>query len=173
MTALVILLFWNKDAFQWEKNFGSGYLKPVAATTVVLVGILPLLSLGGLWDKYLSFHLYSGKQQRIQLVMHETVTKKLPEEFHPYITVSEVDDSLRTIDMNDWALAELNVPAVSEDRIMLAWCRSFKKYAFTEKEVFFYRDYPNYLEERGWDQYTPREAYLMSKFPPLREKYIR
>lgn len=64
---------------------------------LILFGILPMLSFWGWWDKYLSFALYSGNTQ--------------------YATITAPG---LNIDVHEWSMSAMNVPAYPEERIYVA-----------------------------------------------------
>lgn len=142
------------------------------AAIAVLAGACPLLSEFGRWDRSLSFHLYSGREQRFQVVMSREAAEKLPPEWRPFFTEAPQPGFLQ-IDFTDWSLRELGVPAVTADRVLLACGQAFVARhgeAVEGERVFFYRDYPHLLEARGWETHPPDELVRLERFPPFRRR---
>ena len=75
--AVVPLVFCNITGFGWRELMVTP-TRYWAAVVVLLVGIMPAFS-PGIWDKYLSFHLYSGQGQRVVLIVTEPSVEALPE----------------------------------------------------------------------------------------------
>ena len=105
MIVLLVLLFWRSDttpiAILWRN--------PIRLQKVVLVlfGILPSLSFFGLWDSYLSASLYSANVPVGNILIGEAVKAELPAAIQRRVTTIPDGDVLR---IQDWSLAELNVP---------------------------------------------------------------
>ncbi|MCP4846817.1 MAG: hypothetical protein GY899_02590 [Verrucomicrobiaceae bacterium] len=167
MIALAIVLFWN---------FKSGLGTPIPGTRgkllVWTVGLLlffmPMLSMMRAWPLYLSFHLYSGQQQRMQLVLTPTGVAKLDEDYQKHLLPSPVSNKLQVIDYLSWSLDTLNVPVVDESRVLLAISQQLAgKFSLTPKDGFFYHDFPNYLDRITWAKYTPQEILVLKELPEL------
>lgn len=80
---------------------------------VALAGALPALNSLGLWDDNLSDALYSGRSRQAFLLLSETGAARLPPGARPY--VQRRPDRIG-VDVDRWALAELNVPPYPEVR---------------------------------------------------------
>ena len=65
-------------------------------------------------------------------------------------------------------LPGLNVPMPSEDRLLLRVAKILVERMDLTVDDYFYRDYPELLEERGFDIYPPAQIKSMSEFPPFR-----
>ena len=70
MMALVPLLFWRKHRVVWP-SLATRPARPLTAPLAFLLAVAPVLSEWEKWDRYLAFHLYSGKERR--MVMSPTV----------------------------------------------------------------------------------------------------
>jgi hypothetical protein len=114
MCSLVILLFWRTPDVRIQDVFWGRRLV-FQKVVLLLFGILPALSLVGLWDSYLSFALYSGNQRQATIYMADSVAGEMPDELQEVIdeNASKVD----TLDVADWSYSALNVPPYAEMRI--------------------------------------------------------
>jgi uncharacterized membrane protein YphA (DoxX/SURF4 family) len=168
MIAMVVTLFVDGNQLEWrmprqrEQRFAAGLIG-------ILVIVMPALSIGEWWPKYFSFHLYSGQDQRFQMVMTTNTVANLPPAYSSHLEPSPAGPGYKIIDFNAWAMRELNAPLVSEPYVLLQIGKEMnRRLQFDERGMFFYRDYPNYLEERGWDQYSPGEIDDLIRFPSLK-----
>ncbi len=171
MIVLVILLFPKGEAILPAKEkAGSPSLRVVTVIIVILVGIMPLFSLFGRWPRYLSFHLYSGHQQRMLVGLKPSGKAKLGEAFRPSIRESANWPGYSEIEGMTWAFDDLNVPLVSDDDVILQIAKQLvARGGLTDNDGFVYIDYPMLLKERGWRRYLPSEIATMEEFgPPTR-----
>ena len=167
MIALAIVLFWN-----FKAGLGTpitGKRETVLAWTIgLLVFFMPMLSIIRAWPLYLSFHLYSGQEQRMQLVLTPAGAAKLDTDHQQQLLPSPVSDKLQVIDYLSWSLNTLGVPVVDESRVLLAISKELAgKFSLTAKDGFFYHDFPNYLDRKAWGKYTPEEILLLKELPEL------
>jgi uncharacterized membrane protein YphA (DoxX/SURF4 family) len=107
MAVLVVQLFWRGE--------GPGIRLPFQKAVLVLFGILPALSLVGLWDSYLSFSLYSGNQSMATIYMSDAVAGELPDRIQE--AIDDNDSKLEELDVESWSYDELNVPPYAELRV--------------------------------------------------------
>lgn len=107
MPVLVVQLFWRGE--------GPGVRLPFQKAVLVLFGVLPALSLVGLWDTYLSFSLYSGNQSMASIYMSDAVADKLPDRIQE--VVDDNDSKVDELDVEAWSYDELNVPPYAELRV--------------------------------------------------------
>ncbi|MFN2621530.1 MAG: hypothetical protein ABR611_01680 [Chthoniobacterales bacterium] len=124
MVLFVCILFWQdkkttarrilvgKRAFQW--------------LILLLFGLLPALSLVGLWDSFLSSSIYSGNTYQAAIYLSPAVMSRLPAPIRPHIWQSSEPFFL---DINRWAYAELHVPVYPEPRIYRRVARRICQYA--------------------------------------------
>mgnify|MGYP000400970424 CR=1 FL=1 len=117
MPLMAINLFW-KDGFEF-KQLTSKSLRPITLVIVFLVVIAPVLFYVKAWDRYLSFNLYSGKQQRVIVYFPSNSIKKLPPEWHDQLKDVDNQPRYKAISISAWAMADLNTPFVSERRNIL------------------------------------------------------
>lgn len=155
MMVVVPAAFWGAPVFGWRELV----VTPVrywAAPLVVLVGLLPAFS-PGRWDRYLSFHLYSGREQRVMLVLNDRAVQALPAGVRPYLLPGK-GEGVHELKFKEWAYLELKVPFPTEERLNLRMARELAALPFERGSmVFFYYDYEFELEERGWDMFSPAE----------------
>jgi uncharacterized membrane protein YphA (DoxX/SURF4 family) len=172
MPGMVLALFWKYDGYALTQLFSVRRLRPVAAVIGVLVILMPARSGSKKWDQYFSFHLYSGHHQRLALMIEND--KGLPlETFYapfikPMLTPPGQESNYHELSIAAWAMTELNVPVPSEDRILLRLAKILVERMEITAPHYFYRDYPELLEERGFDVYSPAQIRSMSEFPPFR-----
>jgi hypothetical protein len=110
MMALNVLLFTRTRHVEpwhiaWPRRFW------LARCTLVLFGVMPLFSFFGWWDAYLSAALYSGNTMHGYVLLNDRIAEKLPE------GVREQHLSGNKIDLFNWAMAEMNVPAYPARRV--------------------------------------------------------
>lgn len=107
---LVLLLFARREEFSLWKG-ASRFERAIQFT----VWILPLLSLFGYWDAFLSNAIYTGNTVEGVFVIDPAIIPYLPpvirrntwQQYRPMF-----------IDLNRWAYDELNVPAYPSERVM-------------------------------------------------------
>lgn len=109
--ALSIILFWNTDTparrILWNR---SAYHLIV----LVLFGLMPLFSLFGRWDDYLSSALYSGNTRTARITMGAATWERLPESVRRHVRNL---GGTYVLNPFDWSLSELGVPPYPERRI--------------------------------------------------------
>ncbi|MFP6906352.1 MAG: MauE/DoxX family redox-associated membrane protein [Verrucomicrobiota bacterium] len=165
MMALVGLLFFPGRSIQW-RNLGQAGFRYPTALIVLLVWIMPIGSFAKKWDRYLSFHLYSGQQQRVVVFFDAVAAAQVPGEILAWTKPSPLP-GYRELNLSTWSMAEMNVPVVSEDRIILALAKQLAALPIESGEWYFHRDYPHLLASRGWAHYSPGEIRALHRFPPL------
>jgi len=112
MCFMVLILFWQN-----RETTAKQILVPkrvLQALVLILFGVLPVLSLFGLWDSYLSSALYSGNNYRAVIYVNRPAIDRLPVVLYPHIWQRTEPWFL---DMNRWAYDELNVPIYPEPRV--------------------------------------------------------
>lgn len=174
MMILVALLFWNQKepmlslrAFQKTPKG----LNWVAVCVVFFAGLMPVLSISGNWDRYLSFHLYSGHQQRVILVLQPSGVEKLGDAYRPFLVNDRFFPGMSELEFMPWALMELNAPFVSEDRVAYRIAHTLvERFDLTDGDAFFYRDYPLKLDTYETEEIRPSSLLLMDRFAPLSRK---
>lgn len=95
--------------------------------------LMPLLSLFGLWERYLSGALYSGNTARGSVRLSGTVAERLPPRVRPKARPG--GDGAVTLDLNHWSYAELKVPAYPSARVYRGAARRLCEWAASPSEV--------------------------------------
>lgn len=170
MALVVPLAFWGNPSFGWREMVVTPirfWLGPF----LVLLAVMPAFS-PGIWDRYLSFHLYSGRDQRVMLVLDEKAAQVLPEEVRAYLKPG-AGGRLQELRFKQWALEELRVPFPTEERLNLRLAKHFAALPYPRgRVVFFYYDYEFEQEERGWDKFTPGQMLLLEKLPDPTRTFV-
>jgi hypothetical protein len=130
MILFVWLLFWRDKENSTRQIVALK--NPFQVVVLLLFGVLPGLSLVGLWDSYLSLALFSGNTQQAVIYVEGPVIEQLPAPIHPHIWQGTQPFFL---DINRWAYDELKVPVYPEPRIYRAVARRICKYADNSKEI--------------------------------------
>jgi len=99
------------------------------AGTLILFGLLPLLSFADLWDSYPSFSIYSGTLYEARIYVASEDRGMLP----PYVV--ELIDADGGFDPTFWAVHEFTAPPYPEPRVMLALGRELARRA-THADVY-------------------------------------
>ena len=173
MAGTVVVLFWRYRGYALVDLFSAKRLRPVAAIIGVLVLLMPFRSYDKKWNQYLSFHLYSGYHQRLALMLSNQKAQALEPFFTDLMIPAQVapgapGQTHQELSIPLWAISELNVPMPSEDRLLLRVAKILVERMDLTVDDYFYRDYPELLEERGFDIYPPAQIKSMSEFPPFR-----
>ncbi len=130
MGFFVLILFWQN-----KESTAGKILVPkhgFHAVVLILFGILPPLSLIGLWDSYLSSALYSGNNYRGVIYINRPVIDRLPDNLHQYVWTNTEPMFL---DMNRWAYGELNVPIYPEPRVFRSVTRQVCTYVERPSDI--------------------------------------
>ena len=130
MGFMVLILFWQNR----ETKAGQILVpkRVFHALVLILFGILPVLSLFGLWDSYLSSALYSGNNYRAVIYVNRPAIDRLPVTLYPHIWQRTEPWFL---DMNRWAYDELNVPIYPEPRVFGTVTRQVCTYVESSSDI--------------------------------------
>lgn len=173
MPGMVIALFYRFDGLALTSLFSAKRLRPVAIAIGLLVLLMPARSYSQRWDQYLSFHLYSGYHQRLTLMMSNakaaTTEPFFTQMMYPAAATPGATPTHQELPIAGWAILELNVPMPSEERMLLRVAKQLVERFDLTVADYFYRDYPELLDERGFDVYPPAQIRAMSEFPPFRQ----
>ena len=121
MTGFAVALFWRAKDFSMRGILLPG--KPgFQAAVLVLFGLMPLLSLFGLWDSYLSSANYSGNTAYAVIQINEAAAASLPPGMRRHVQPNRSGDRL-LISLHRWSLAEMNVPLYPERRVFVSVAR--------------------------------------------------
>jgi predicted DCC family thiol-disulfide oxidoreductase YuxK len=121
MVALDILLFGGRQEFSLS-NIILPSRSIYHAVTLVLFGILPVLSFFNSWDSYLSAALYSGNITEAHIYTTDRGKAALPAKLARYAV--RTSDNTNVINLAQWAIEDLHVMAYPETRVFKAAARS-------------------------------------------------
>jgi uncharacterized membrane protein YphA (DoxX/SURF4 family) len=142
MIAYCFVLYFNEYKFTAEQvrtAFRYNSIKLV----FVLFCLMPQLNFFNLWDSYLSHNLYSGNTASGYIIVSDSVKKELPENIAKYAVG---DNNYNAINIKNWCMQELGVPAYPEKRNFKKITEIVTKNAINKNEI--------YLE------YTPKKSLL-------------
>ena len=130
MIVLLFLLFWQAEAtpavILWRNPI------PLQKLVLLLFGLMPCLSFFGLWDSYLSASLYSGNIPVGNIFIGQTIKPDLPAPIQKRMIAFPTVDVLR---IQDWSLAELNVPPYPAMRAYRTVAAEICKYSHNSPDV--------------------------------------
>jgi hypothetical protein len=112
MAAFVLILF--RRGADGVRDFLPRRALSLQTLAVVLFGLMPFLSLFGLWGQYLSSALYSGNVARAEFTVSATVAGRLPPRVRSKLRPTP--EGFR-LDLGHWSYAELNVPAYPSEKV--------------------------------------------------------
>lgn len=124
MIVLVVLSFWNVKE-RAVPAIAEIKALPWSFVPVALVWILPLGNHWGYWDHYPSFSFYSNKPSQYFIAIKDTQLSKTDKRLNPYFSKMPGLEGGQVLDMNHWALSELNVPFYPELRVFQKMSRKF------------------------------------------------
>jgi len=144
MIASVVLLFLQID---FLKIFPIRLirLRLVSYFCMFLVGVMPLFYYTGHWDRYLAFHLYSGRQKRLYIMIDKAYKSYLPDTYRTHL---QDNGETYVLQPAFWAYKELGVPLLTEDRIFKAFSQKLCTYNIPEEALLFYMDYKHIYKEK-------------------------
>ena len=139
MLFFALVFFYEKDGVVINMNF---FKSKFNFAVVILVGMLPMLSFFDKWDDYLSFNLYSGNTKILAICV--TDTKQYPglEQYKSTIKNNKYCTNAYIIQTNKWAMNELNVPVVPEERVFNKVQFYFNQRYQNLPNTFVYYQYP-------------------------------
>jgi hypothetical protein len=111
LIGLLLLLFWRQPAWSLQDIWRSHWYSKVIA---LVFGVLPLLTVAGVWDSYLGFSVYTGNIKRAIVHISPTQIPELPQTIRQY-TLSD-----GVIDIDRWCYTELGVPIYPETRVFVS-----------------------------------------------------
>lgn len=116
LAVLVVLLFADtRGVSAWNILWPRGSW--LGRVVLVLFGVMPALSFVGRWDSYLSACLYSGNTPRARVTLGDAAESALPAGVREkYVSGGEVD-------LQAWAMGELNVPPYPARRVFRGLAR--------------------------------------------------
>jgi hypothetical protein len=117
MMVLVVIAFYKHERFSIA-GINNSRLRIPGMVIGALLTIAPILFYFGLWDRYLSFSLYAGQQKRVLIRVDPKAIEHVPEELVQYLFDPKAPDGHRILSASGWSMGELNVPFVSEWKII-------------------------------------------------------
>ena len=102
-----------------------------------LVWVMPLFSFIDLWDHYLSFSFYSGRPQEHYISIETVESEKLGDIYKSYYIDLEGLTGGYVIDINKWAMKEMNVPFYPEKRVFEKLSLYFCQYEIENDKLIF------------------------------------
>lgn len=122
MVGMALILFYKEEVY-FLGSLKVGWLRPLAVVLFVLMTVAPGLFYFGLWDRYLSFSLYAGQQKRILVQVPREALDHVPTAWIPYLADPKSKDGHQILSPGTWSSRELNVPLISEWRILRAFSK--------------------------------------------------
>ena len=137
LIGLVLILFWRKTTLVRIDNKNQRYSQVLLLVILSIVALCPLTFYLNKWDYYLAFNLYSGQYPRLQIAVDDQYKGFIEGAYGDYIIQNDQLGGGVIIEVNKWALEELNVPVPPEDRIFKQISRSFCKMRLDNEAVYF------------------------------------
>lgn len=137
MVFIIIVLFCTENHVSISlRNLVSGFNK----IPFVFLGILPLFSMIGLYDNFLSFNLYSGSLKQLDICIGN---KEAAATYKPYFTHRRTCcDTKEVINTNLWSLKEMNIVVYPEERVFHDIIEKFKLKNPDAEATFCIYQYP-------------------------------
>lgn len=105
---------------------------------LLIVAVMPLFNWAGYCDDYLAFSLYSQKNKLFYIAISDAYLNRFNHQLDDYFSKMDNDISGgRLIDVNKWALKELNVPVYPEYRVFKQMSQHFCKYDIPSTDLIF------------------------------------
>ena len=137
MMVMLVLLFWRcdhvllrRDLWRWP---GRGLLNHSPRVVFIVCAVMPVLSLFGWWDMYLSAALYSGNTPVGVVRISEQVRARLPVPAQQQVFTTQHGQLM--LPFYEWSLAELNVPPYPEVRVYRQLARQVCVYGEDQNEI--------------------------------------
>ena len=131
-TAALVLIVFRRDASRFA-DFLPRRVFSLQTLALVLFGLMPALSLFGLWGQYQSAALYSGNLPRAEFTLSEQVARGLPPRVQSKLRPAPGVGLL--LDINHWSYAELNVPAYPSGRVYARAAEALCQFAESPSDV--------------------------------------
>jgi hypothetical protein len=136
MICFVFLAFWRTKENSFLSLQGV-QLNSLMVLSVIMVWIFPILNLFGYWDHYLSFSLYSNKPSNFYIAVERNEIHKIDGRFKNYFAEIPGLQGGEIIEINKWALSELNVPFYPEMNSFKRLGAVFCGFGIDEEKVVF------------------------------------
>jgi hypothetical protein len=119
MCLFVGVLFWRTPAVSGFAILALGRTV-YGGAVLLLFGVMPVFHFLDVWDSYLSAALYSGNTIQAELFVNEAVEQSLP----GIADVGAREEAGSPVDVDSWAMRELNVPGYPARRVYAAIART-------------------------------------------------
>ena len=90
-----------------------------AAGLVGVITFLPLLEPWGYFDHWPAWGLYSSRQERISISIHDSVSNKLSDDLKKYLDPVPINSPWRRLRIHHWSLEEMKAPMYPQDRFQV------------------------------------------------------
>ncbi|MCZ6675107.1 MAG: hypothetical protein O7C75_19410 [Verrucomicrobia bacterium] len=147
MIGMVVVLYYKAGRTSLAA-FRKKHLLFPAWGIAFLMTIAPILFYADLWDRYLSFSLYAGQQKRYLVRVDAAAIERFPVEWEDYFADPKANDGHMVLSPGHWSTEELNVPLISEWRILRAFSRKLCNYDTGDSRLVFYVDH-RHLPKKG------------------------
>ena len=134
-----IVFFYQKEGFKITFDF---FKNKLTFSAFLFVGFLPLLSFFDYWDHYLSFNLYSGNTKVLVICVEEVQQYPALEKYKSAEKNNKYCSNNYVVNTNKWAMDELNVPVIPQERVYLEMQLQFNKRYPNIHNTFIYYQYP-------------------------------
>ncbi len=150
MIPIVFISFYKteNDIFRWDN---TSKLKIVKLIIFILFWVMPFFNFLSLWDSYLSFSLYSDKVNKYFIAIEQTEINKIDKRLNSYFVELPNLRGGNLIEVDKWAMSDLNVPFYPEDRVFKQLSESFCKLGIDNEKLIFLK-VSNYPRR---DEYIP------------------
>ncbi|MDR6969511.1 hypothetical protein J2X31_003544 [Flavobacterium arsenatis] len=139
MIALVMVLFYKNSLSNFTVSFFKSKLNSIV---FLLIGVMPIFSLFGKWDDYLSFNLYSGNIKTLAICVEEVPEYPELEKYKSGVKSNRYCKDAYLINTTTWALEELKVPVYPQERVFKMLQDQFNIKYPNVKNTFVYYWYP-------------------------------
>ena len=141
MILIVPALFFRGPALEWRQALGdSGGARGRPSSRSRARHAATYYA--GLWDRALSFHLYTGRQQHLIVLLPAQRTLGLVPEVRRQFVDSPQARGFRELNVDHWSDRELRVPLVSEVRILRRFMERWCATGVPEGELIFVLHHP-------------------------------
>jgi len=144
MMVLITLIFYKNDQKIFVHHNQTSEVRITKLVTVLLVWFCPLLNVFNYWDHYLSFSLYSGKINHFYIAIEDSELPKLNERHKKYFAEINGLKGGKIIDVQKWALLELNVPFTGQSRVFRNICKPFCSLDISNDALIFLEIEPDH-----------------------------
>jgi hypothetical protein len=169
MMAMVVVLFYNSEKMSFTAIRKKRLLLPFYEVLALML-IAPVLFYAGLWDRYLSFSLYAGHQKRYLVRIPASSLAHFPPELADYIVYPKASDGHRVLSPSTWSTEELNVPLISEWRILRSFSRKLCANNKSGEPLSFYVDH-RHLPKKPKEYFTCDQIDQMGREVSTRKRF--